>query len=281
MTEGSRPYSDEQIAQHLANVQDEAVEGKALIGPSEDLEALKAEYDQGCSVYQRKITALKEQYPRFRRSRGDGNCFFRAFGFAWFEALLTSKDEQLLPRTIKHLEGTKQLLEAAGFEMVALEEFYDLTLDLLRALPTHTRPSLLSNFNDPETSNAIVCYLRFLTAAHVRTHPDDFAPFIEEANGDVARYCERTIEAFGQESEGIAVIALVRALHVPIQVVYLDGRGNDPSSDEANIHTFNPDEEKRDATMIHPSISLLYRPGHYDLLYSRDSMPSEPVNDTE
>lgn len=178
-----------------------------------------------------------------------------------------------MPRTIEHLEGTKHLLKAAGFEMVALEDFYDLTLDLLRALPTHTRPSLLRNFNDPETSNAIVCYLRFLTAAHVRTHPDDFAPFIEEANGDVARYCERSIEAFGQESEEIAVIALVRALHVPVHVVYLDGRGEDPASNQANTHSFFP-EEGKDSSTIHPPISLLYRPGHYDLLYSKESVAS-------
>lgn len=55
MTEGTRPFSDEQIAQHLANVQDEAMEGKDLIGPSEDLEALLVEYTQGSEVYQYKI----------------------------------------------------------------------------------------------------------------------------------------------------------------------------------------------------------------------------------
>lgn len=37
---------------------------------------------------------LKDKYSYMRRTRGDGNCFFRAFGFAYMEQLLQDKDEQ-------------------------------------------------------------------------------------------------------------------------------------------------------------------------------------------
>ena len=41
-------------------------------------------------VYSQK---LQENYTHFRRTRGDGNCFYRAFGFANMEILLQDKDE--------------------------------------------------------------------------------------------------------------------------------------------------------------------------------------------
>lgn len=59
----------------------------------------------------------------------------------------------------------------------------------------------------------------------------------------------------GKESDHIHITALTQALGVPVQVVYMDrGEGN------TNLHVF-PEDSK-------PSITLLYRPGHYDILYS-------------
>jgi len=36
---------------------------------------------------------LEKKYSRFRRTRGDGNCFYRAFGFAYMELLLQDQEE--------------------------------------------------------------------------------------------------------------------------------------------------------------------------------------------
>ena len=39
---------------------------------------------------------LLKRYKTLRRTRGDGNCFFRAFAFAYLEMMLTDKSD--LPR---------------------------------------------------------------------------------------------------------------------------------------------------------------------------------------
>lgn len=44
-------------------------------------------------VYQKKAMDLTKKYDSIRRTRPDGNCFFRAFGYAYLEYLLDKKDE--------------------------------------------------------------------------------------------------------------------------------------------------------------------------------------------
>ena len=53
---------------------------------------LPAEYEEGSSVFLAKIATLAGQYGQIRRARGDGNCFFRSFMFAYMEHLLTQQD---------------------------------------------------------------------------------------------------------------------------------------------------------------------------------------------
>jgi len=60
----------------------------------------------------------------------------------------------------------------------------------------------------------------------------------------------------GKESDHIHIIALTSSLGVPVRVEYMDRGG----SDKCNHHDF-PEDSK-------PLVTLLYRPGHYDILYS-------------
>jgi len=60
----------------------------------------------------------------------------------------------------------------------------------------------------------------------------------------------------GKESDHIHIIALTSSLGIPVRVIYMD-RG---SSSACNHHDFPEDSS--------PLITLLYRPGHYDILYS-------------
>ncbi|NWI98145.1 OTUB1 thioesterase, partial [Peucedramus taeniatus] len=58
-----------------------------------------------------------------------------------------------------------------------------------------------------------------------------------------------------KESDHIHIIALARALHVSILVEYMD-RGEGGAT---NPHVFPEGSQ--------PRVCLLYRPGHYDILY--------------
>lgn len=51
-----------------------------------------AEYRQGSFVFREKIRSLEMQYESMRRTRGDGNCFFRSFMFAFMEKLVQDND---------------------------------------------------------------------------------------------------------------------------------------------------------------------------------------------
>lgn len=51
-----------------------------------------AEYQSGSSVFLAKIRKLEAMYKSIRRARGDGNCFFRSFIFAYMENLVHTGD---------------------------------------------------------------------------------------------------------------------------------------------------------------------------------------------
>ena len=76
------------------------------------------------------------------------------------------------------------------------------------------------------------------------------------------QFCQRFVECLGVESDQIHIIALTKALSCVVKIAYLDG-GDLP----LNLLQFGPEEE-----IISPSsvlVHLLYRPGHYDLLYKK------------
>ena len=61
-------------------------------GTSADHDKVSAEYRQGSSVFVEKIRILEGLYGSMRRTRGDGNCFFRSFMFAYMEGLVRSNN---------------------------------------------------------------------------------------------------------------------------------------------------------------------------------------------
>lgn len=74
------------------------------------------------------------------------------------------------------------------------------------------------------------------------------------------QFCQKSVEPMGEESDHIHIIALSDALQVPIRVVYLDG-----NQTSVNHHDFFPEGTQS----TEPFVVLLYRPGHYDILYPK------------
>lgn len=73
----------------------------------------------------------------------------------------------------------------------------------------------------------------------------------------------------GEESDHVHIIALSDALGVPVRVVYLDRSSCDTGGVNVNHHDFIPSALSNggSGSEINPYITLLYRPGHYDILY--------------
>ena len=78
----------------------------------------------------------------------------------------------------------------------------------------------------------------------------------------------------GEESDHVHIIALSDALGVPIRVVYLD-RSTGAGDVAVNHHDFVPSagclpsSSDGSSETIKPIVTLLYRPGHYDILYPK------------
>lgn len=66
----------------------------------------------------------------------------------------------------------------------------------------------------------------------------------------------KEVEPMYRESDHIHITALTQALNVPVSIIYLD-RAN---QDQVTVHNFPED-------CASPSINILYRPGHYDIIY--------------
>ena len=81
---------------------------------------------------------------------------------------------------------------------------------------------------------------------------------------DVSTFCAREVEPMGKECGMVQVTALAEALGVHVNVEYLDGR---PFDDKLMKYQFGPHPD--DAFL---EINLLYRPGHYDILYKIESV---------
>ena len=107
------------------------------------------------------------------------------------------------------------------------------------------------------TSDYCTWYLRVVTATFLKSDPVRFTPYLEGECTDVSAFCQTQIEPMGKECSMVQVLALAEAFQVLVKIEYLDGR---EFSDQLTNHVFGPESSST-------KLTLLYRPGHYDILY--------------
>lgn len=103
--------------------------------------------------------------------------------------------------------------------------------------------------------------MRLMTAAYLKSHQDQFQPFIEgiSPGSTVEKFCATEVEPMGKECDQPQIEAITQALEVSIQIEYLDS-----SSDREKPQSYKFFSEQK------PSVYLLYRPGHYDIIYPKE-----------
>lgn len=180
-----------------------------------------------------------------------------AFAFAWYESLM--RQPSLFQAALEKMKSTSELLLNGGFQQLAFEDFYDMTLRQLEQIPDSDPDLLLVNFQTEEISNSIVMHLRFVTSAYLKIHSAEYEPFLIVESISIDQFCAQEVEAFGRESDHLQIIALTKALDVPVEVIYLDGS----SGDHAAVHEFWPDETAKGSRK---ALQLIYRPGMCFLL---------------
>ncbi|XP_057949027.1 OVARIAN TUMOR DOMAIN-containing deubiquitinating enzyme 1 [Malania oleifera] len=273
-------FRDDEIMQQQSAIRAEEAEKSPFVGDKEPLSTLAAEYQSGSPILIEKIKMLAENYAAIRRTRGDGNCFFRSFMFAYLEYILKSQDQAEVRRISANVEGCRKTLQSLGYAEFTFEDFFALFLEQLESVLEGSATSishdeLLQRSRDQSISDYVVMFFRFVTSGEIRKRSEFFEPFIMGlSNTTVEQFCKSSVEPMGEESDHVHITALSDALGVPIRVVYLD-RSSCDTGVSVNHHDFiptsgdHPDAKGSSSKAIDASITLLYRPGHYDILYPK------------
>lgn len=253
----SKP-SDEEILQYENELRNEEASNGPLVSVALPLSVLKDEFPE--SSFALKIDKLEKEFGfgEMRKCRRDGNCFYRGVAFDLIEHF--RKDSKKFVG--KYRQYWKDQLKASGFESDIYEDFSDSFWSFVE--DSKNNFSLQEAWEiDEYTSNMALMLLRLLTSAKIRSESDDYLAFIElgpQDGGRIERWCERCVDAVGVDADQVQLIALAKSLEILIIVANL-GNGQEYDDLQVNEFDFRRDTE-RDQT-----ICLLYRPGHYDLLY--------------
>ena len=85
-------------------------------------------------------------------------------------------------------------------------------------------------------------------------------------DNDMALYCSQEVEPMGKECEQVHIMALLECLQgIQICIEYLDGHDFDTELPHVLLQAEGMDVPGSGSGCM--EVYLLYRPGHYDVLY--------------
>ncbi|GFZ48670.1 hypothetical protein JCM24511_06419 [Saitozyma sp. JCM 24511] len=253
---------------------------KPLISTPVPLKVIRDEYERGSPQVLKKLDWLQEKgWDQVWRARGDGDCFYRSFTLAYLLRILHDPEPALAANlAFDAIQRALPAMQEAGFDPDLYEEFLAPFLELVRSFAPEnmeaeipTEWSLVQSLQDPERSNCIVVALRLITSAYIRSHVDLFSPFLLSPTTFLPLttddFCRQEVEPCGKEADHAQIMALGEALEIGIRIAYLD-RSEVGSGDVINWVEFGKATAEEDKPL-----TLLYRPGHYDVL-AKDVLPT-------
>lgn len=101
-----------------------------FVSDLQKISILDCEYSDD-PIYKSKVTDLSSKYKSIRKTRPDGNCFFRAFAYAYLEYLVRNKEDYEQFRQLA--QSSRERLIKLGFQQFTLEDFHD-TVKLILGL---------------------------------------------------------------------------------------------------------------------------------------------------
>lgn len=240
---------------------------------SEQLLASLAEEYKFSSAHGRKIEELiRKGYTTHRRVRGDGNCFYRAAGFGFLESLATRRLSQACSSAQLSFEWPSE--ECFG---ELSEEYYALHQDidvLCRCRDSETQQAvgqrlLTRLMGDVRFDLCVVVFVRLLVALFLQRekdcegsdeHTKMMIETVKAQYDTIEQYVEKHVLPLGVEAEGQAIAIAAQQLGMFTRIVQLDGTS--PNTPEY----LWPSEDYHSPMGL--SMVLLFRPGHYEILYN-------------
>lgn len=106
----------------------------------------------------------------------------------------------------------------------------------------------------------------------MKTKQSEYSPWL--LGQTVSQYCDVSVMPIGAEIDNVSLSALkdvfLSKAGIALEVLYLDRT----EGEEVNMHRFDPVNYHGGVTI--GTIRLLYRPGHYDILYKAEDLP-QPI----
>ncbi|VDL60779.1 unnamed protein product [Hymenolepis diminuta] len=237
-------------------------ESGPLVGEPEPISVLAEDFSDH-SIYLEKLEQIKKKYSKIRRLRRDGNCFYRGFGFAYLEYLAKGNRTEEFKKFLNRCDECTDALIKRGYTDFTVEDFHDQFTSFVKSLENNDKAlsELEERFTNSGYSDYFVVFLRLCVSSYMQQNEDFYVNFITD-HRTVKKFCEMEVEPMGLESDNIHMSALALALDVPISIE------NCQQSGELNRISFPGQNGDSSDESISPSpVTLLYRPGHYDILY--------------
>ncbi|EEA19537.1 ubiquitin thiolesterase (OtuB1), putative [Talaromyces marneffei ATCC 18224] len=267
-TYAMEPLSREELErfQKLSNDYEPEVQG-ALVSPKQSSQIISAEYSNADPAFVTKTNALAVTHPFTRTMKGDGNCGWRAVAFGYFENLFFLRDTIKVQSELSRIKSMNALLDQVGHQEYLYETFVDATEEtfghvidaIQKGVPDES--FLVDIFNDFSQSMSIITHFRLLTGAWMKLNQPRYQAFLSMP---VDQYCVTRIEPAKTEIDEVGLQALVDSViegsDIAVEILYLDRS----QGDAVTPHLLTPNRQNL------ATIRLLYRPGHYDILYSAE-----------
>lgn len=142
--------------------------------------------------------------------------------------------------------------------MELLDDFFQLFSEALNSASPE------DFFGIEHQGDAVVCYLRILTAAILKRDSDMYEAFVLDAYPTLESFIGAQVEPMGIEADQIHLVAMANAFGLNLKIAVLDAGS---LAEGSGIHYTEISPWDVAGTEPLPTLTLLFRPGHYDLLY--------------
>ncbi|KAI0172581.1 cysteine proteinase [Hypoxylon sp. FL1284] len=246
-----------------------------LVGDKSPSTVITSEYAKADPTFVAKTMALPQTYSHYRPIQGD------AIAFGYFETLARCADLNQVQAERTRLTSLNNYIENVGGHSTWLfEDMVSETFDLFNTIVTAISSGqdavqfVVDSFNNTETSQAIVYHQRLLASSWLK---GNFAQYEGWLDVSVANYIDHTIMPVNMEIDhvGVALLydILLKDAGIVLEIAYLDRT----EGHEVNVHRMPDEANGQDRDMLGPIIYLLYRPGHYDILYRDTGIQPQPL----
>ena len=210
--------------------------------------------------YSYSVKHITDKYKYIRKVRRDGNCFYRSFIYRIFEYICIKNNKNLYEHIVKKINESKELIKRNGYDWSFIEDFYNIfylefhhCFNSIETKGVSVRDYLDNLFSDKEKGNYLIYFIRFCIAAFLKENSFLYEVYVD---GAFENWVSSEVEAIDHEADQIQIMACVNYFDIGVKIEYLHPNKNE-------VMKF-PEDKPEDQIFI----TVLFTPGHYDLLYS-------------